>query len=644
MPIFFRRRFLNVFTFLSTFLFALSLFPKINQVWAATYYVDSSTGSDSNSCTAAQSTSTPRRTVSGIMNCNPGAGDIVKFRGTFTQAIEPNRSGQVLYPFQAIQRVSGSTVTFNQSVSGLNPATDYVTIYNSRKGNSGAFAVISFSGNSVTVDTSSLPLASGSFIFETASDPGDLHAAILRPVHFTAWDKDNPPIFDTSGYTFLANGKSVLMASYIHSISGLNVQVWPAFKIDSTTLVNSDFFIFDHLEIENAAVAIFTESSNFQSDYDIIQYNNIHHTGFQGGASDEMIYFGQDTGQPVKFHSYVQIMYNKIGPHRFTSGVRGDGIEIKETARNATIFGNEIFGIQNNACSDAPLRISGNDAFVANNYIHDISPTGSRGCGITVTDDYPSNPDVGGKRTILANNIIANVRWIGIEVLGYDVQVLNNTIYNILPETNDCDTGCMERNAGIMVWNYFGPTQNALIRNNIVDTAYIGIGRYIYNTDNPQRISSDYNVVFNATYPFRGTITQNTHDLITNPRFVNPTSGDFHLQSSSPAINAGVTLSDVTIDFDGISRPQGAGYDIGVYEYVEGAQTIHLSQGWNEIVWAADSAGKRASDVPSECPMAVVKESLWFRSYVRDYGGVNFGFESGRSYYLRCNREVTWSL
>jgi len=48
--------------------------------------------------------------------------------------------------------------------------------------------------------------------------------------------------------------------------------------------------------------------------------------------------------------------------------------------------------------------------------------------------------------------------------------------------------------------------------------------------------------------------------------FVNPASGDFHLRQGSPAIDAGIALAEVTNDFDGNVRPQGAGYDIGTYE------------------------------------------------------------------------------
>ena len=53
----------------------------------------------------------------------------------------------------------------------------------------------------------------------------------------------------------------------------------------------------------------------------------------------------------------------------------------------------------------------------------------------------------------------------------------------------------------------------------------------------------------------------------TDPKFVSPTQFDFHLQTGSPAINVGLTLARVTNDLDGVSRPQGAGYDLGAYEF-----------------------------------------------------------------------------
>jgi hypothetical protein len=45
-----------------------------------------------------------------------------------------------------------------------------------------------------------------------------------------------------------------------------------------------------------------------------------------------------------------------------------------------------------------------------------------------------------------------------------------------------------------------------------------------------------------------------------------PWDGDFHLQSTSPAINAGTPLGSFSVDSLGVTRPRGAAWDIGAYE------------------------------------------------------------------------------
>ena len=53
-----------------------------------------------------------------------------------------------------------------------------------------------------------------------------------------------------------------------------------------------------------------------------------------------------------------------------------------------------------------------------------------------------------------------------------------------------------------------------------------------------------------------------------NPLFVNANANDFHLQSGSPAINAGFNLAGiVTKDIEGATRPVGSAWDIGAYEF-----------------------------------------------------------------------------
>ncbi|MDH7486063.1 MAG: choice-of-anchor Q domain-containing protein [Anaerolineae bacterium] len=63
------------------------------------------------------------------------------------------------------------------------------------------------------------------------------------------------------------------------------------------------------------------------------------------------------------------------------------------------------------------------------------------------------------------------------------------------------------------------------------------------------------------------------HSAYGDPLFVNAPGKDFHLTAASPAVDAGTGQGAPTVDLDGNPRPQGAGYDIGPYEYVTAGPT-----------------------------------------------------------------------
>jgi len=65
-----------------------------------------------------------------------------------------------------------------------------------------------------------------------------------------------------------------------------------------------------------------------------------------------------------------------------------------------------------------------------------------------------------------------------------------------------------------------------------------------------------------------------TNAVTVDPGFANLTLHDFHLTTASPAKDAGVMVSSLLWDHDGISRPQGSAYDIGAYEYFAGGSTV----------------------------------------------------------------------
>jgi hypothetical protein len=59
-----------------------------------------------------------------------------------------------------------------------------------------------------------------------------------------------------------------------------------------------------------------------------------------------------------------------------------------------------------------------------------------------------------------------------------------------------------------------------------------------------------------------------THNLTSNPGFVDAEKADFRLlATSTQAIDKGMTLPEVLTDFSGTLRKAGA-YDIGAFEYV----------------------------------------------------------------------------
>ncbi|MCD6365513.1 MAG: right-handed parallel beta-helix repeat-containing protein [Planctomycetes bacterium] len=73
--------------------------------------------------------------------------------------------------------------------------------------------------------------------------------------------------------------------------------------------------------------------------------------------------------------------------------------------------------------------------------------------------------------------------------------------------------------------------------------------------------------------------------------FVDAAARDYHLAAGSPAIDVAVMFAEVSDDFDQYSRPQGAGYDVGAYEYRPGAQVT---------ITAVDADADEAGSDPGE--------------------------------------------
>ena len=201
---------------------------------------------------------------------------------------------------------------------------------------------------------------------------------------------------------------------------------------------------------------------------------------------------------------------------------------------NNVIEGSEIYNNPGGGLHLYPGPIS--NLVVRNNSIHDnntlvTSPVG----GVIVQGKSSSRVT----NTKIYNNLIYNNgssptagNGHGMQINEYvdGTKVWNNTIYG-------------NKSYGLRV----NKADNTVVQNNI-----------IYN-----------NKLENYRDSGAGTIYD--HNLTADPKFVNPEASDFRLQPNSPAINKGVTLSQVPTDILGIPRGQASGktedrYEIGAYE------------------------------------------------------------------------------
>jgi hypothetical protein len=96
-----------------------------------------------------------------------------------------------------------------------------------------------------------------------------------------------------------------------------------------------------------------------------------------------------------------------------------------------------------------------------------------------------------------------------------------------------------------------------------------------YNNNNANRVYWK-GTVFTSTQQSDWRNAGHPGELFADPQFVNPTAGDFYLQFSSIAIDAGIDVG-LTQDFYGRPVPQGSAPDIGAYEYYSPGELADLN-------------------------------------------------------------------
>lgn len=205
----------------------------------------------------------------------------------------------------------------------------------------------------------------------------------------------------------------------------------------------------------------------------------------------------------------IQVLNTTFTDNAFVSSIRLMG-DVDSLKLDGNTFTNSAqYGIQT-------LETNVTNSQIVRNIFHDLTLGGmdlGRGLVGSMTG------------TLIANNLLYdNGLGLLLGPLTTGTKVYNNTIADHTGNGLQLDTGAT----------------GTLLTNNIV----YGNGSNIVNN---------------------GTGTVQTTNLTTDPGFVG--SGNYHIAAgSSPAVNAGTTLAEVTVDLDGVARPQGVASDIGAYE------------------------------------------------------------------------------
>ena len=336
-------------------------------------------------------------------------------------------------------------------------------------------------------------------------------------------------------------------------------------KVIGLKMVNSNLYGIladscDHIYIQDCEVfysehggIVFEGGSNA-----FISNCDVHHNNddVQNASHEAISFDGVNTFEV----EYCQVHHNEE-----------EGIDAKYGATNGNIHHNNVY--ENNGPNiyiDAANNIN-----IFNNRVHNTSGLYGPKSGIMLSVEASYNYNQDNLYSInLYNNLIYN-NYCGISFWTesgassytnyHDIYIVNNVIYN-----NTKGNGC-----GFEISNSSPEmfSDNLVIRNNIFWENIAYVWSRTINGDSAilSKFTIDHNLfkVGEASATFGSAYT-----IASDVKWINKANHDFHLQSDSPAIDAGSAINAPSIDYDDGSRPTDgdkngtAIYDIGAYEAI----------------------------------------------------------------------------
>lgn len=272
------------------------------------------------------------------------------------------------------------------------------------------------------------------------------------------------------------------------------------------------------------------------------------------------------------------------------------GAKISTTGSSVSFYNSgdyvDIDGFDITGNSNHGILNDGGNVRALNNFVHDIAVPNETctngGAGIDHGNYLKTNNDTIGNVIVRIGDIAASANKCahGIYHANNGGKIQNN-IVGRTGNLNAVGIQMYHASTNVIV------TNNTLFNNNVA----ILIGASTAGVTNDNTYVAN-NIMYSNTRALVETGPTGTNNVYTNnlmnsngtdlqlqngltatntvtgaPSFVNYVStgsGDYHIQSGSPAKDAGISTNAPSTDIEGTTRPQGAGYDIGAYELSAG--------------------------------------------------------------------------
>jgi hypothetical protein len=314
------------------------------------------------------------------------------------------------------------------------------------------------------------------------------------------------------------------------------------------------------------------DNEMYHNSGDGIQINNGDTDGHDFYVGRNVAHHNKQTGFWCKQATNVIFSQNTAYWHRVSSSNMGAGMGFQLSPHNIWFLFNHIydcnFGFRSGDSTSDPAEI----AYLIGNMVHDIhvDEIYNKGTWSSQAMSFGGGVEI----HVLDNTIYDTDDGIGAGGMSRSIEIANNIVSNVTVAAKDE----ISLNTALSA---------AGLRNNI-----------FYRGGDPIRINylgRVYDLAgFQAAFPGVA-----DGSIKTDPKFVDPANNDFHLQADSPAIDKGIETSvfqtfynlygiDIQKDFDANLRPQGAGWDIGAYEYTPQGAGIYGDVNSDSVVNALD--------------------------------------------------------